>query len=88
MKRKVIKQANQAYTITLPIEWVRKNKISKNSEVDIQIREKTLMVNTGESRGYIRLVQITGAEQEIRDQHYGIFNHKLAVELFTNDQCI
>jgi phosphate uptake regulator len=50
MKRKVIKQANQAYTITLPIEWVRANNLTKESEVDIEISEKTLIIrNQGET---------------------------------------
>ncbi|VVB78400.1 Uncharacterised protein [uncultured archaeon] len=44
MKRKVIKQASQAYTITLPIEWVRQNNISKDSELDINISEKSLII--------------------------------------------
>lgn len=48
MKRKVIKQANQAYTITLPIEWVRKNKIDKNSEVEVTESERSIIItNTG-----------------------------------------
>jgi phosphate uptake regulator len=46
MKRKVIRQANQAYTITLPIDWVRKNKIDKNSEVDLAVNEKSLIINS------------------------------------------
>jgi len=46
MKRKVIKQANQAYTITLPIDWVRKNSIDKNNEVDIIVKEKVLIINS------------------------------------------
>ena len=44
MKRKVIKQANQAFTITLPIEWVRKNKINQNSEVEISDEGKSLVI--------------------------------------------
>jgi phosphate uptake regulator len=49
MKRKVIKQANQAYTITLPIEWVRKNKIDEKTELEVNESEKSLiLLNTGE----------------------------------------
>ncbi len=47
MKRKVIQQASQAYTITLPIDWVRRNKIDKNSEVDIEVSSKSLVINSG-----------------------------------------
>lgn len=46
MRRKVIKQANQAYTITLPIEWVRKNQIDKNSEIDVIVKERALIINS------------------------------------------
>jgi phosphate uptake regulator len=53
MKRKIIKQASQAYTITLPIEWIRKNNISEKSEVD-------LVVDQGTGEG---LVVVEGREQ-------------------------
>lgn len=48
VKRKIIKQANQAYTMTLPIEWVRQNNIDKNSEVEVTLADKSLIItNTG-----------------------------------------
>jgi phosphate uptake regulator len=46
MKRKVIKQGNQAYTITLPIEWIRSHKIDRKSEVDITESGKSLIINS------------------------------------------
>ncbi len=46
MKRRIIKQANQAYTLTLPIEWVRKNKLDAGSEVDVKENEKNLIVSS------------------------------------------
>jgi len=46
MKRKVIKQANQAHTITLPIDWVRKHNIDKDSEVDLKEDGKSLIINS------------------------------------------
>src|SRR5690242_12194383 len=46
MKRKIIKQAGQAYTITLPIDWVRKHKLDAGSEVDLSILEKSLVIST------------------------------------------
>lgn len=49
MKRSVIKQANQAYTITLPIEWVRKNKINIKKEVELIDSGKSLIVNSSGS---------------------------------------
>jgi phosphate uptake regulator len=47
LKRRVIKQANQAYTITLPIDWVRKNRLTSKSEVDVNPAEKALIISTG-----------------------------------------
>ena len=44
MKRKVVKQAGGAYTITLPIEWVRDNGIKKGCEVDLKINGKSLHI--------------------------------------------
>jgi len=46
MKRKVIKQANQAYTITLPIEWVRQNKINEKTELEVTPEEKSLIITS------------------------------------------
>ncbi len=46
MKRKVIKQANQAYTITLPIKWARENNLEKNQEVEITEEENKLLIST------------------------------------------
>lgn len=49
MKRRIIKQADQAYTLTLPIEWVRKHKLGAKSEVDVTTSEKSLIISTNAS---------------------------------------
>jgi phosphate uptake regulator len=46
MKRKVIKQANQAYTITLPIDWARKHNLDKNPEIDVLESGKSLIISS------------------------------------------
>lgn len=46
MKRKIIKQANQAYTITLPIDWVRSNGLEAGGELEIKTSEKSLTFHT------------------------------------------
>jgi len=53
MRRKVIKQASQAYTITLPIEWVRQNKINEKTELEVTPEEKSLIITstTGKVEG-------------------------------------
>ncbi len=61
MKRKIIKQANQAYTITLPIQWIRENKLDEKSELDLEIKEKTLMISTKNiTSGEKTKIDITG----------------------------
>ena len=63
-KRKVIKQANQAYTITLPIEWVRQNGIDKDSEVEVSLADKSLIIsNVGRVEIKKKTVNVTGLEK-------------------------
>ncbi len=56
VKRKIIQQANQAYTITLPIEWVRQNNIGKNSEVEVSLADKSLVIS---NRGKVEIKKET-----------------------------
>ncbi len=67
MKRKIIKQANQAFTITLPIEWVRSNKLNEKSEIDLEIIGKSIVINSGNttSGGKIELDVGDFQEKEI-----------------------
>lgn len=46
MRRKIIKQAGQAYTITLPVDWVRKNKLEKRGEVDVVESGKSIVISS------------------------------------------
>lgn len=46
MKRNLIKQARQAITITLPIEWIRKNGLKPGDEIDIDMHEKDLILKS------------------------------------------
>lgn len=63
MRRKIIKQANQAFTLTLPIDWVRENSLDKkDSEVEVTSHEKSLIItNTGN-------VEIKKASIEIKEK--------------------
>jgi len=47
MKRKLIKQAGQAITVTLPIEWIRDNGLKFGDEVDFSVRENDLIISSG-----------------------------------------
>lgn len=52
MKRKIVKQGGSAYTLTLPIEWVRKNKLDEKEEVDVIDNGRSLVINSkGKFRG-------------------------------------
>lgn len=63
MKRKVIKQANQAYTLTLPIDWVRANRISEKCEVDVVVDGRSLVVsNNGEVMRKSAKLNVSGFE--------------------------
>jgi len=46
MKRKLIKQAGQAITITLPIDWIRENDLSPGEEINLEVNEKQLILNS------------------------------------------
>ena len=46
MKRKVIKQGKQAFTITLPVKWIRENKIDANTELQVSENQKSLTIST------------------------------------------
>jgi len=43
MKRTIIQQG-AGYTVTLPVEWVRKFNLDKGNEVDVSVRGKTLVI--------------------------------------------
>jgi len=45
MKRKLISQKT-AYTLTLPIEWVRENNLTNADEVDLSIENNSLIIST------------------------------------------
>lgn len=47
MKRRLIKQASQAVTITLPIDWIRNNGLKAGDEIDVRQSEDNLILNAG-----------------------------------------
>lgn len=47
MKRRLVRQAGQAITITLPIEWIRENNLKPGNEVELDIVEKSIIIRTG-----------------------------------------
>lgn len=49
MKRKLVKQAGQAVTITLPIDWIRKHNLKPGDEIDLVENDSNLII-TSEKR--------------------------------------
>jgi len=46
LNRKLIKQANQAMTITLPIDWIRENNLNPGDEITIEKESKNLILKS------------------------------------------
>jgi len=46
MKRKIIKQGNDTLTITLPKKWARMHTLEAGNEIEVEEREKTLVLST------------------------------------------
>jgi phosphate uptake regulator len=90
MKRKVIKQANQAYTITLPIDWVRKNNIDQNTEVEVTESEKSLIItNTGKVQTKSIKLNVTGFNEKNIYRHISALYTKGIDEIeITSDEDI
>ncbi len=46
MNRRIIKQGNNSYTITLPIKWIRQNNLIGNEEILVEEEENSLKITT------------------------------------------
>jgi hypothetical protein len=45
MKRKIIKQGSQAFTLTLPINWIRENNLSEQNQLELKQVGRSLIIN-------------------------------------------
>ncbi len=50
MKRKLVKQGTATMMISLPSKWVKQNRLEKGSEVDIDEKDNSIIINTEESK--------------------------------------
>ncbi|MCX6803896.1 MAG: hypothetical protein NTY48_04990 [Candidatus Diapherotrites archaeon] len=67
MKRKVIKQGHNTYTLTLPIKWANSQGVKAGAEIDVIEQGKTLIINAEnnkESFGKIE-IDITGLPNQL-----------------------
>ena len=46
MRRRIIRQGNNSFTITLPIRWIRNNNITGNEEISVEEEENQLKIST------------------------------------------
>ena len=44
MKRKIVRQGKQAFTVTLPVDWIRNNGLKVGDEIDLTTSEKSLIL--------------------------------------------
>ncbi len=72
MKRKVVKQGHNAMTITLPALWIKENNIKAGDELDVNIKEKDLIVKTGGTEGSEKTVFQMSGEGEFLHRHLAV----------------
>ena len=58
MKRKLIKQGNNSYTLTLPIKWIRDKGLDENSEIELEEKEGELIINTNINKKQIKKLEL------------------------------
>ncbi|NQZ84088.1 MAG: hypothetical protein HRU03_00045 [Nanoarchaeales archaeon] len=71
MKRKIIKQKS-AYTITLPIEWIRDNNLTGADEIEVTNQNNDLNISTSKNNKKI----ISKLELKTGSEHY----HRILIE--------
>ncbi len=80
MKRKVIKQGHNALTITLPSKWIKKNKINKDSEVDIVDQGKKLLVSIEKTEEIRKAtIKIKNVDRFLKHYPYNYFLRSIDV---------
>jgi len=45
MRRKIIKQGNHSYTLTMPVGWIREQKLESGGEVEIMQEDNSLLIS-------------------------------------------
>ena len=76
MKRKLIKQASQAVTVTLPIGWIRDNNLKSGEEVDFEVRENDLIISSGK-KTVGNSIKLDISEMPKNTKYNSIFSHMI-----------
>ncbi len=72
MKRKVVKQGHNAMTMTLPVRWVKENNISGGDEVEVEVKEKDLIVRKSSSGGVEKIIFKMNGDSKYIHRHLGV----------------
>lgn len=59
MKRKIVKQGNGGFTVTLPVKWVREQELKAGDEIDFSEEEKNLVLSPAATTKKPKLIVIT-----------------------------
>ncbi len=92
MQRKVIKQGNGSYTITLPKKWVEENGISQKNVLDFEYQDNKLLIASGEFTqvGKSTKIKVVGElETSIRTQIVNLYRtgfDKISIEYSSQSQ--
>jgi phosphate uptake regulator len=66
MKRKIIKQRD-SYTVTLPIKWVRNNKIEKDDELNLELKDNALILSSEVKKEELRKIALDATSPHFND---------------------
>jgi len=45
MRRRIIKQGNHSYTLTVPVTWIRDQKLEQGGEVEVNQEDNNLIIS-------------------------------------------
>lgn len=63
MKRKLVKQGNNALTVTLPSEWIKKLNLQAGNEVEVEEKDNSIIIAAEKMEGKSRIeINITGLD--------------------------
>lgn len=68
MIRKLIMQGKQAYTVTLPVEWIRANNLEAGSEISLQPAEDKVIITSSKQAAKKKSITLN-----LEDNHFNLF---------------
>ena len=55
MKRRIIKQGNNSYTLTLPISWIKENHLRGGDEIEIDEEDSKLIISLSKDQRKVEI---------------------------------